>query len=418
MDTSKFKAIAPLALVIVIGNICGAVTVPTLGALFFDEDISFIAKDTSNYMRGFLFSALFSIPLLCKLVAAPLLGLISDRIGRKKALLISVTSSLVTALISLSAILLNSLYMLFLSRFISGLLNGSESICQASIADITPKEKKAIYMRFIILAETIGFVTGLILGGIISNDDFYVHFGYHIPFIIAFCLQTVSIVIISIFYKNTLDIYSSEIANKIHKTMHKFYYVFGLVQFRNLIIIHFFMHLAWTLYYESVLVRLMKDHDYSSTQTAIFCSFHGICEAIVLLIIVKIAVTRFKSKDNITSAFIFIALSGIINIIANTEFMIYLSVLPLVVGINLGYTVVLASLSNAVDEYNQGFAIGIVGSVTALSWGIAMINSFLFSIHNMLPFIIIILLSIIGFRFHHIVSDLEDNIPSRSSFSK
>jgi MFS family permease len=94
---------------------------------------------------------------------APMWGRLSDKIGRRPVLLISLaTSALGYAVWGFST----SLAMLFMSRIIAGFGNANLAVAQAYIADVTPEEYRAQGMGMIGAAFGLGFVLGPAIAGI------------------------------------------------------------------------------------------------------------------------------------------------------------------------------------------------------------------------------------------------------------
>ena len=101
-----------------------------------------------------LLMASFSI---MQFVAAPVLGRLSDRYGRRPILLVSLAGSVVGYLLFAFA---GSLAMLFASRIIDGFSGGNISTAQAVIADITDEKDRARGMGLIGAAFGLGFICG------------------------------------------------------------------------------------------------------------------------------------------------------------------------------------------------------------------------------------------------------------------
>ncbi len=96
---------------------------------------------------------------------APMWGRVSDRIGRRPILLISLAISAIGYIIwGLSS----SLPMLFLSRIVAGFGNANLAVAQAYISDVTPEEDRAHGMGIIGAAFGLGFVLGPAIAGIAS----------------------------------------------------------------------------------------------------------------------------------------------------------------------------------------------------------------------------------------------------------
>src|SRR5213080_4434175 len=82
---------------------------------------------------------LVSAYAICQLIAGPPLGHLSDRVGRRKVLLVSQMGTCVGFLILAYA---QSLWTVFLARIIDGLTAGNLTVAQAYIADVTDSENR------------------------------------------------------------------------------------------------------------------------------------------------------------------------------------------------------------------------------------------------------------------------------------
>jgi len=109
------------------------------------------------------------IPVLyaaAQFTAAPLLGKLSDRIGRRPVLLFSILgSALGYFLFGIGG----ALWVLLLSRLIDGFTAGNASTAGAYVADITPPQDRARHFGFLSIAYGLGFILGPTLGGLLSQ---------------------------------------------------------------------------------------------------------------------------------------------------------------------------------------------------------------------------------------------------------
>jgi len=105
-----------------------------------------------------------------QLVGAPIIGRLSDRYGRRPMLILSIAGT-VASFVMLG--LANSLWMLFASRIIDGLLGGNISLAQAYITDVTDKENRARGLGIIGASFGLGFIFGPALGGTLSAGTNY-----------------------------------------------------------------------------------------------------------------------------------------------------------------------------------------------------------------------------------------------------
>jgi len=118
---------------------------------------------------------LFSLYSLCQMLAAPILGALSDRYGRRPVLIVSQLGSaagyvllgVVTQYHPGTASI--ALGLIYLSRVIDGLSGGNISTAQAYISDVTTAENRAKGMGMIGAAFGIGFAAGPALGGLLGD---------------------------------------------------------------------------------------------------------------------------------------------------------------------------------------------------------------------------------------------------------
>ena len=127
---------------------------------------------------------LISSYAFCQLIAGPILGRMSDHMGRKPLLIVSQCGTLIGFLILAFA---NSLWLVFLSRIIDGLTAGNLSLAQAYIADVTTAEDRTKSFGVIGIAFGIGFMIGPGISGYLSQ------FGYSYPIFAAAFMSASSI---------------------------------------------------------------------------------------------------------------------------------------------------------------------------------------------------------------------------------
>jgi len=99
-------------------------------------------------------------------VAAPVLGRLSDRYGRRPVLLTCILGSAFGYFLFGVG---GALWVLFLSRLIDGLTGGNISAASAYIADITPPYQRAKNFGLLGAAFGLGFILGPMLGGLLSQ---------------------------------------------------------------------------------------------------------------------------------------------------------------------------------------------------------------------------------------------------------
>jgi MFS family permease len=105
---------------------------------------------------------------LAQFVSSPFLGRLSDKVGRRPVLLVSLACSAASYVWLAFA---PALWMLFAARLLAGAGAGNIAAAQAYIADVTPPDKRAKGMGMIGAAFGLGFTVGPAIGGLLAGAN-------------------------------------------------------------------------------------------------------------------------------------------------------------------------------------------------------------------------------------------------------
>lgn len=137
---------------------------------------------------------------LFQFVGAPVLGRISDRLGRRPVLMISMLGHAAAYLLLGFA---DSVALLVLSRVLSGFTSGNLAAAYAYVADVCPPEKRAAGLARVSSAFALGYALGPLLGGLLAGDGAPVAADLHRPAFTAAFLSVLSFAAIMLLLPET-----------------------------------------------------------------------------------------------------------------------------------------------------------------------------------------------------------------------
>ncbi|KPF80505.1 multidrug transporter [Brevundimonas sp. AAP58] len=188
-DHSERRALVVLFAIVFINLVGFGLVVPLLP--FFGDSLN-----AEAWQVALMFSA-YSIG---QFFAEPFWGRLSDRIGRKPVLLITVCANAVGYLM---LAFVPNIWLAIAVRLFTGLGAGNVSTVQGYVADVTPPEKRAGRMGLIGAAFGAGFIAGPGLSGILVREDMG-RLGYQLPIFAACGLAVLAAIGVVLFLKESL----------------------------------------------------------------------------------------------------------------------------------------------------------------------------------------------------------------------
>ncbi len=164
-----------------------AVTLDAVGiGLMFPILPGLLRELTGSGEISFLFGAILAGYALMLFLFAPVLGVLSDRFGRRPVLMLAMGGAAIDYTIMAFA---PNVELLIIGRLIAGMTAASMAVATAYIADITEEEGRARRFGFLHACFGIGFIIGPVLGGILGE------FWLRAPFLAAAILNALNLLL-------------------------------------------------------------------------------------------------------------------------------------------------------------------------------------------------------------------------------
>ncbi len=140
-----------------------------------------LISEVSTSHRLILIGMLFSIFGFAQFISAPLLGTISDRIGRRKVLITTLWLSAFANALTAFAIYQFSLMLLIASRFLAGLFSANLPIAQAAIGDMSSLKTRGKNLATIGIVSGTSWIIGPAIGGLLALPKLFPWFNFIFP---------------------------------------------------------------------------------------------------------------------------------------------------------------------------------------------------------------------------------------------
>ena len=361
------RRIAPCFFAIIIDALGFGLVYPVMAVLFTATPSPVLSITTSIAMRHFYLGIGYLLYPLCMFFGASFMGDLSDRWGRKRVLLLCMAGITLSFLCMATGVVLSSLGLLFLGRALSGLMAGSQPIAQASIADLSTPQTKALNMSLISLSYSVGVIVGPLIGGVMSDSALLSWFTFATPFFIAALLAAIAYAWLQFGFKETSTNHRKQKISWL-RPIHIFIEAFQHSVVRQLVMVFLFMQIGFSIYFQFIIIYMQNTYHYSNWQLGAFQGMLGLGFAIGLLIGMPWLVKYLSVRKIAIAA---LAFTGIGQLLAAWD---YIEIVQWVIAIFvalfdiMGFAAMLTLFSNAVDEKSQGWVMGISSAVMAFAW--------------------------------------------------
>ncbi len=317
-----------------------------------------------------------------QLVGAPLLGRLSDRIGRRPVLLLSVAGTLVGFLLlglaeplgRMLAGLVSSqspnvviLAVLFVSRVLDGLTGGNLTVAQAYITDVTDEANRAKSLGLVGAAFGLGFILGPAAGGVLSQ------WGYDIPAFAAALISSLNLMAIFFFLPESL---TSERRENLATHQRPPFTLKALLTVLNRPIVGPFLHvrlfygLAFATF-QSIFSLYAQAIGLSAQTTGFVLAYVGVLSVITQAGLIGPLTRRFRETWLIISSLWIMGISLLTWAFTSQLWVLLIVILPLSLSGGVLNTVMQSSITKSVDRDEIGGILGITTSIDALTRVIA-----------------------------------------------
>lgn len=363
------RARSPIAIVftIILVDVLGVgILIPIIPLLLTDPTYAYhIGGLTSG--QGFItLGWLLAMYPLMQFLTTPLLGQLSDHVGRRPVLAFSLLGTSLGYVAFAIGIITQNLPLLFFSRAFDGITGSTVSVAQAAIADSSTPQNRTRAFGLIGAAFGIGFIIGPFLGGKLSDPSLVSWFNATTPFWFAAIIAFLNSVAVFMFFEETLK----------QKTKDAFRFTQSLIniktavldaKLRKLFSVSFFFQAGFSFFTSFFGAWMIYRFAFTQGNIGDFFALIGICIAITQGFVTGRVAKRFAPHTVLMVTLFVISLTILGYAIVPYAWMLYVIIPFQALAMGLTMANLTSIISRSADAQSQGRILGINASVQALA---------------------------------------------------
>jgi multidrug resistance protein len=297
---------------------------------------------------------------IMQFIFSPILGRISDNVGRRPVLLLSILISIVSLILFTLA---DSFLILLLSRIIGGIATES-GVAQAYIADTTEEKDRAKGLGKLGAALGVGFIVGPALGGLLSV------YGFWAPGLAAVALTTLNLLFVYMFLPEPIKRKQSFKQNTPESNvtyMQKLRVALTKPFIGPTLLIYFIITLAFSAIPVIVPLLTIAFFNFGSLQMSYVFMYIGIIQVILQGFLIGRLVHRVGEEALLAFGPLLMAVGMLLMPLIQNIAIFLTSITMLSLGIGIIDTIVPSFISERTPIDEQGGMLGITHSASSIA---------------------------------------------------
>ena len=385
------RTLAIVLLTTLTGWIGFSLPFPIFSHIFLNPEHGIVDPNMPETWRTALMGGALAIYPLGQVIGSPVLGRLSDRLGRKRVLVWSLWGTVFGSLVLAFGVAAGSVLLIYLGRLLSGFAEGSLAIAQSIAADISTSKTKARNFAYIGIAIDVGFIVGPLLGGLLSDPALHPVFNAALPFWTACLLFAINAVLVWTLLKEPAPVEASAVQQRgVLKTFLDRRMLPGFI-------LSFLVFWAIMIFFDFFAVYFVQVFQTPPAELGIYTALISLPLIISGLVVGNVIARIGVCPTGIISVLLmgsgtllFLGFDSIAGLV--------FPIIVICIGINFGQTATSVTVSDAAAEGEQGQAMGVYRAVTVAAGGFsALAGGFLAGYAPSYPFVTAILASLGAF---------------------
>jgi MFS transporter, DHA1 family, tetracycline resistance protein len=290
-------------------------------------------------------------------IFAPVLGALSDNIGRRRVLLLSLAGAAINYVVMAFA---PQLWMLLLGRAIAGLTSANMAVATAYITDISPEDKRARRFGLFNAMFGAGFIVGPVLGGLLGDN------WLRLPFIAAAVLNACNLLLALFMLPESRPPARHAISLAALNPLRPLCWVFSMKGLLPVVLVFFIMSASGEAYGTCWALWGFDTFQWNGLWIGLSLSTFGVCQTLAQAFLPSPASQRLGERGAVLAGLACVCAALVVMAFATRGWMVF-AIMPIFALGGIGTPAFQALATRQVDPAHQGQFQGVLASAVSLA---------------------------------------------------
>lgn len=393
----------PLLAILFFHMMCESMVIPILAPTLAEPTSPYcdMLAGFSEQMHKLSYGIALAVYPVLVFIFAPIIGAISDNIGRRPILIIALIGTIIGCLAQGVAMEIMSLWIFIIGRALVGATAGVDGVIQAALLDkCNTQTQKDYYLGASLFAMSIGFMAGPAFAALLINEK-ATTFAWSLPFLS----------LVPIFALTLLALWKKiDVKKDSEKTNLKnvnwlsgitdIAILFKIKPARKMLWIFVLAEIGAGCFTALIPLKLGESFDFSVKEIAYFISLHGVFSSVVFGFIGPQMLKRFSKNFILRFSMFMCIIACAMPYFDELENLIWLDTFAMAMGYALSYYILLSIMADSASEKKRGWLLSVLSSLWGLTMGIGLVLcGIIVGISNDFGILICTILSLSAFLF-------------------
>jgi MFS family permease len=345
------RSLAPLYVVVFVGFLGYSLMITVFTPMILAGDDGLLAASASSAERTLTLGVLLALYPLGQFLGSPVLGGLSDRLGRRPVLLLSLGTTTVMYGVIALALALESLPLLIGASFAAGLAEANIVIAQGAISDSAPRSERSRLFGYVYLSASLAYVVGPLAGGKLADSA-----GYDAPYWAVMALLAVVLVTVALSFRETAR--PAAARPSYLDAFNNLARVVTDARLRPLYLVNFILYLALFGFFRVYPMYLVDEFGLDVGEVSEYVAYVAVPIVIANLWLVGALSRRFEPRTMATGAALATGAFMALIVVPGSEMSLWFTLGPTALAVAICLPASAALLSLAAGEEEQGRALG------------------------------------------------------------